>query len=151
MSNSEKLFPADLNDWETHVHEREAKKENYVAWYRNPSNASQESLGISYIENKEYSIIRPDFVFFSQKKDKSIEANIVDPHGFHLSDALPKLRGLVKYAELHGDLYGRIEAIAKLDSKYRSLDLKSSDVQTAINEAENAKSLYEGTLANDYK
>ena len=151
MSNSEKLFPADLNDWETHVLGREGKKENYVAWYRNPSNASQESLGISYTENKEYFILRPDFIFFSEKDDKSIEANIVDPHGFHLSDALPKLKGMVEYTVSHGDLYGRIEAIAMIGDKFRSLNLKNSDVQTAINESENAKSLYEGTLANDYK
>ena len=150
MSNSDKLFPAYLNDWETHVLSREAKKENYVAWYRNPSNASQESLGISYKENKEYAILRPDFIFFSKKEGKLIEANIVDPHGHHLSDALPKLKGLVKYAETHGELYGRIEAVAKLDNKYRSLNLKNLDVQIAIKKAENSKSLYEGTLAKDY-
>ena len=150
MSNSDKLFPVDLNVWENHVLAKETKKENHVAWYRNPSNASQESLGISYIENKEYYILRPDFIFFSQKEDESIEANIVDPHGFHLSDALPKLKGMVEYAESQGDLYGRIEAIAKIGDKYRSLNLKNLDVQSAIKKAENAESLYEGTLANDY-
>ena len=151
MSNSEKLFPADLNEWETHVFETESKKEKFVAWYRNPSNASQESLGISYTENKEYAILRPDFIFFSKKDDKSIEANIIDPHGFHLSDALLKLKGMVEYSVAHGDLYTRIWAIAKVGDKFRSLNLKNLDVQTAIKKAENAKSLYEGILANDYK
>ena len=151
MSNSEKLFPAYLNHWETHVFETESKKEKFVAWYRNPSNASQESLGISYTENKEYAILRPDFIFFSKKDDKSIEANIIDPHGFHLSDALLKLKGMVEYSVAHGDLYTRIWAIAKVGDKFRSLNLKNLDVQTAIKKAENAKSLYEGILANDYK
>ena len=151
MCNSEKLFPAYLNNLEAHVFETESKKEKFVAWYRNPCNASQESLGISYIDNKTYAILRPDFIFFSEKDDKSIEANIIDPHGFHLSDALPKLKGMVEYSVAHGDLYTRIEAIAQIGDKFRSLNLKNLDVQTAIKKAENAKSLYEGILANDYK
>ena len=46
--------------------------------------------------------------------------------------------------------YGRIEAIAKLGEKYRSLDLTNPDVRAAIKKAVNAKGLYEGTLATDY-
>ena len=58
---------------------------------------------------------------------------------------------MVEYSVAHGDLYTRIWAIAKVGDKFRSLNLKNLDVQTAIKKAENAKSLYEGILANDYK
>ena len=58
---------------------------------------------------------------------------------------------MVEYSVAHGDLYTRIEAIAKIGDNFRSLNLKNLDVQTAIKKAENAKSLYEGILANDYK
>ena len=146
----DKLFPCDMNVWEAHTLESETKRKGFLAWYRNPEHASLDSLGISYEENKDYHIVRPDFLFFSEKKDKSIVANIVDPHGFHLSDSLPKLIGLAAYAETYGSFYGRIEAVAKLGEKYRVLDLTKPDVRTAIKKAETAKSLYAGTLASDY-
>jgi type III restriction enzyme len=149
-NEDDKLFPCDMNVWEKHTLESETKRKGFIAWYRNPEHASLDSLGISYEEDKDYHIVRPDFLFFSENKDKSIVANIVDPHGFYLSDSLPKLIGLAAYAETHGSFYGRIEAVAKLGEKYRLLDLTKPKVRAEINKAETAKSLYEGTLAQDY-
>jgi len=42
----------------------------------------------------------------------------------HPSDALPKVRGLVKYCEEFGTTLGRIETIAKMQNgDYKKLDL----------------------------
>jgi type III restriction enzyme len=146
----DKLFPADVNTWETKVLELEMSREGFQAWYRNPSRASQDSLGVAYFEIPNYKIVRPDFIFFSLNKDGSIAVDIVDPHGHHLSDALPKLIGLAQYAETHGRSYRRIEAVAEISGNLRVLDLTDKSVRIEILKAESARSLYESQFANAY-
>ena len=68
-------------------------------------------------------IVRPDFIFFAKQSDGAIVADIVDRHGIHLADALPKLKGLAKYAEANLSTYRRIEAVAKIDVNYRAPQL----------------------------
>jgi type III restriction enzyme len=149
-SMDDKMFPCELNTWETKILENEKKRNGFVAWYRNPKHASQDSLGISYVENKEYQIVRPDFLFFYKNKDGSIAVDIVDPHGFHLSDALPKLKGLAKHAETYAGYYRRIEAVAKIDEQLRVLDLTDANIRIEIDKAENAEALFKGSFAQDY-
>ena len=81
-------------------------------------------------------------MFFSQQADGNIIADIVDPHGHHLADSLPKLHGLARYAEAHGHLFGRIEAVSEVEGRYRVLDLQKPDVRAVIYAAGNAKTVY---------
>ena len=128
------------------------QRKGFKFWYRNPNRPSQDSLGVSYVEGDETSIVRPDFLFFSESADGSVVVDIVDPHGTHLADALPKLRGLARYAETHPGVYRRIECVAKAGGKLRVLDLTREDVRKAITVAkDDAASLYSGALASDYK
>ena len=76
--------------------------------------------------------------------------DLVDPHGLHLGEALPKLQGLAVYAETHSSAYRRIESVAEAAGKLRVLDLTRTDVRQAIKDAKSAKALYESTWANDY-
>ncbi len=94
--------------------------------------------------------LRPDFIFFTRQPDGSIAASIVHPHGHHLADALPKLRGLAAYAEAHGDQFQRIDAVAKVDGSLRVLDLTEAPVRTAVADATDATALYRGDKATDY-
>ena len=142
------LFPADMNQWEIDVLKTEMGRPGFVAWYRNPSRSSQESLGVAYADNSEAKVLRPDFIFFSRQADGAIVADIVDPHGTHFSDALPKLRGLAAYAEKHAPIYRRIEAVAKIGDTLRVLDLSESDVRQAVAAARDAKGLYESEVAS---
>lgn len=89
-------------------------------------------------------------LFFSQT-DRGIVVDIVDPHGPHLSDALPKLKGLAKFAADYGAEFRRIESVAEADGKLRVLDLGRSAVREAIARATDAKSLYTSDLADDYQ
>jgi hypothetical protein len=74
----------------------------------------------------------PDFILFHSSED-GVRPSIVDPHGYHLADALPKLRGLAAYAETHQDVFARIEAVVQgPDKRLLSLDLKSAAVRDAI-------------------
>ena len=142
-------YPAELNEWERAVVESESKRAGFRFWYRNPQQPGQSSLGIAYLEDEEYKILRPDFVFFAEQDGKMM-VDLVDPHGLHLADALPKLQGLARYAEFHAKTYRRIEAVAETGGKLRILDLTSADVRKAVMEASSAKSLYEGALAGNY-
>ena len=151
LCGDDKLIPFDFDSsWEPEVLKTELGREGTVAWYRNPSRASQDSLGITYEDGSEIKIVRPDFIFFSMSPDGSVEADIVDPHAIHLDDALPKLRGLAAYAEANAGTYRRIEAVAKIDETFRVLDLTEASVRAAVDVAENAGELYKSEAATDY-
>jgi hypothetical protein len=152
LCDSDGNFPVVLlNDWEEGVLDRETSRAGFVAWYRNPSRASGESLAIAYQDGNTTKVARPDFIFFNERSDGSTGAIIVDPHGLYLSDALPKLRGLAQYAERHASVYQRIEAVAKIGDKLRVLDLTDASVRKAVAETEDAKHLYESHHASDYR
>ena len=82
-------------------------------------------------------------MFFHETAGGQIVADIVDPHGHHLSDALPKLRGLADFAEQHSSDVRRIESIAETDGALRVLDLTKPAVRDAVRGAQDAKALYE--------
>jgi len=143
------VFPVELNTWEYEVVNKEMERPGFQAWYRNPSRSSQDSLGIIFQDYKDLHIVRPDFIFFSEQNDGTITADIVDPHGTHLSDALPKLQGLAQYAEKHSNIYRRIESVAKVGDRLRVLDLTDPVVRKEISEAKDVMNLYEGKYASD--
>lgn len=152
LCNENGKYPAELNDWEQTVVEREMARPAFSFWYRNPRQPGQASLGIAYMSSDRYGIVRPDFLFFAEQ-DGSLVVDIVDPHGLHLDDAMPKLRGLALYAESHLAVYRRIESLAKVKNsgKLRVLDLKCQEVRNAIAVAENAETLFSSGLAYDYE
>ena len=135
---------------EVKVVETEMKREGFSFWYRNPQQPGQSSLGIAYLSDEQYGIVRPDFIFFSIQADGTVVADIVDPHSLHLADALPKLKGLALYAESHDKVYRRIESVAEAMGKLRVLDLTNANVREAIAAAKDAASLFTGALARDY-
>lgn len=150
LCDEDGLFPEQLNAWEKQVVVSELERDSTVAWYRNPPRASQDSLGVTYEEDGLMKITRPDFIFFSKLPNGTIAADIVDPHGIHLSDSVPKLRGMAEYARLHQGAYRRVDAIAKVGEKYRVLDLTEPTVRAAVNAASSIQALYESGAAADY-
>ena len=151
LCDEDGLFPESFNSsWEDKVLLAELQREGNVAWYRNPARASQDSLGLTYEEGGETKIVRPDFIFFARLPDGSIVADIVDPHGYHLADALPKLKGLARYAEINSEHFRRIEAVTAIGNGYKVLDLSEPVVRAAIRDATNAKTLYESSFAAEY-
>jgi superfamily II DNA or RNA helicase len=123
-------YPVKLNEWEIHVLDTELQDDNCLGWYRNPSTGSG-ALTVPYLMNGRHRGLAPDFVFFHQADD-GVVASILDPHAQSLSDSIPKLRGLAKYAKDHGDEYQRIESIIKINDVFYSLNLKDKAVQMAV-------------------
>jgi type III restriction enzyme len=136
-----------LNAWERKVFDAESGRESFRFWYRNPDRPSQDSLGIAYEDGNDIKIVRPDFLFFAELPSGEVVVDIVDPHGIHLADALPKLRGLARYAESHSHAFRRIEAVAEIGRTLCVLDLTRADVRQAITDTKNIRHLYEGGMA----
>jgi type III restriction enzyme len=153
LCDEDGMFPEAFNStWEPAVLRAELQKEGTIGWYRNPARASQDSLGAVYEEAGEYRIVRPDFIFFVRMEDGTVTADLIDPHGDHLADALPKLKGLAKYAAENASHFRRIEAIAKSrkTGAFRMLDLTREDVRSAVEAASSAEGLYNSQVAEDY-
>ncbi|MDO4606008.1 MAG: DEAD/DEAH box helicase family protein [Bowdeniella nasicola] len=149
MTAHDGTYPLDLNGWEKHVLATEESRPGFLGWYRNPDRAVKESLAIAYQDNHSWKALRPDFLFFVNTPN-GIAVDIVDPHGTHLSDALPKLRGLAQYADEHGHEFRRIESVAAVNGTLRVLDLTQPPVRDAISDATNALELYLSENAVDY-
>jgi len=142
-------YSAELKTWEKAVLDAEMRRRGFGYWYRNPDRPSQDSLGIAYADGEQTKMVRPDFLFFAEERGE-IVVDIIDPHSFHLADALPKLQGLARYAETHSRFYRRIEAVAETGGKLRVLDLTRADVRQAIRDATSAEVLYKGVIASNY-
>ncbi len=152
MSDENGQFPvASLNQWEIGVLVAELGRDDCLAWYRNPSRASDDALAVAWRDEAgNWRRMCPDFLFFHGKED-DVKVSIVDPHGHHLGDSLGKLRGLAAFAAECGPSFHRIEAVAKLDDEtLRVLDLQDKQVRDAVESAADVKSLYLGHAAADY-
>lgn len=144
-------FPVELNNWERRVVETELDRDDAVGWYRNPAHASQDSLGITYEDGGETSIVRPDFIFFTRLPDGSIAANIVDPHGIQFSDALPKMKGLARYVENNPEIFRRVEVCAEIDGSFLKVDLMDGNVRETVKTSNSIREVYRGEFAKEYK
>ena len=152
MSDENGEFPvASLNQWEIGVLDAELERKDCLAWYRNPSRASDDALAVAWRDEAgNWRRLCPDFLFF-HGNENDVKVSIVDPHGHHLGDALSKLRGLAAFAAEYGQSFHRIEAVAKMDdATLRVLDLQDKQVRDAVESAADVKSLYLGHAAADY-
>lgn len=150
LSDEEGRYPVGaLNDWEVEVLDKERRRPGTVAWYRNPARSAQEALTVAYQDGPAWRAMRPDFLFFGDHAGH-IRVSIVDPHGHHLSDALPKLRGLAAFAAEYGAEFHRVEAISRIGDQSRVLDMKDKDVRAAVTTADDAKALYQSAVAGNY-
>ncbi|GAB3136893.1 DEAD/DEAH box helicase [Microbispora hainanensis] len=130
LSAEDGTFPCALKGWEVKVLERELADADLVGWYRNPTGGNA-SLRIPYKGTEFDRAMYPDFILF-HTTDDGIRPSIVDPHGFHLSDAATKLKGLAAYASDHFGQFHRIEAVAEVEGRLLALDLRSDAVREAI-------------------
>jgi type III restriction enzyme len=152
MTDEEGNFPlSSLNGWEQEVVRVELARPNVCGWYRNPSRAAVDSLGIAYrSEVGDWHSMHPDFVFFHEI-DGDIKASIVDPHGLHLDDAEVKLKALASFASTYKDCFHRIEALAEIDGQMKVIDMQLSDVrETVLASPEPAVQMYRSSIAVNY-
>ena len=131
---------AKLNGWEQAVLEEELSRPGVVAWFRNKLGVDRWRLAITYAKGRDTHLMYPDLIVFRWPKDgDGLVADILDPHGLHLADAVAKAHGLAKYAEDHADSpLGRVEAIAEIDGTMRKLDLSDQQNREAVKACKNS-------------
>lgn len=149
QDKSYKAYPKHVvNDPETHlayfnllpsedaVVMHELKNPNVVAWYRNPTGKSTpHSLRIPYRISGERKSLHPDFIFF-ERVDGVEMPSVVDPHGLHLSDTMPKLKGMANYVEEFGDIFHRFWFVSDYNGQACYIDIKDPEVRSVIRSAE---------------
>jgi hypothetical protein len=153
MSDSEGQFPlASLNNWERQIVLTELARPNVRAWYRNPSRAAVDALGIAYRDTGtgNWRSMHPDFIFFHEV-DGKIAASILDPHGHHLDDASMKLTALAEFAEEFGEEFHRIESLAEVDGVMKVLDMKDKSTRDdVVSSSQDAVEIYRSAIAHEY-
>jgi type III restriction enzyme len=152
MSDENGHFPlTTLNSWETEVVLGELARPNVRGWYRNPSRAAVDSLGIAYRDDAgNWRSMHPDFVFFHEVQGVVV-ASIVDPHGLQLDDAEIKLKALATFADTFGDRFHRIESLAKVDGGMRVIDMQRPAVREAVMTGKQSPvDLYRSSLSIEY-
>lgn len=153
MSDEDGKFPlTTLNKWERQVVAVELRRSDLRGWYRNPSRAAFDSLGIAYRDDTtgNWRSMHPDFIFFNEVRGQ-IKASIVDPHGHHLDDAGMKLRALAEFADKYGDAFHRIEAVAEAGGRMKLIDMQNPAVRDAVlNGRESPIEMYQSTLSVEY-
>lgn len=151
LASADGTVPITLNEWERKVLDSEAAQQGFQGWYRNPDRAAKDSLAVAYKDEVgDWKALRPDFLFFGTNQDGSVAVDLVDPHGHHLSDALPKLRGLADFSERFAGNFRRIESVAETGGVLRVLDITKPRVREAIRDCQSAKVLYESDIAGDF-
>lgn len=154
MADEDGLFPlTSLNGWEREIVRAELARPSIRGWYRNPSRAAADSLGIAYRDDTtgNWRSMHPDFVFFHEVQGK-IVASILDPHGHHLEDAAMKLRALSAFATTYGDSFHRIEALSQIDGQMKVIDLKAGAARRALAFREDSPEyIYRSDIASDYE
>jgi type III restriction enzyme len=104
-------FKTSLNDWESGVVEEELKKVDFVAWLRN-LDRKKWSLEIPYEVDGIATSMFPDLVVVRTDAHEYV-FDILEPHDPSRKDNYPKAVGLARFAEKHGERFGRIQLIRK--------------------------------------
>ncbi|MEV8000846.1 DEAD/DEAH box helicase [Pseudarthrobacter oxydans] len=153
FQDDEGKFSAKLNDWEAAVVEKESGRADFITWYRNPSTATKSSLRIAYEDSGKWKSLQPDFIIVSRRADGELVLSIVDPHGDHLADALPKLQALADYAERYANELHRVESLSKVEGELRVLDLTDAETRDSVrafDERGSVNALYAGEYSRPY-
>lgn len=105
-------FKVSLNDWELGVIKEEMKDEKgAVAWLRN-LDRKKWSLEIPYEVDGVTTPMFPDLLVV-RTDARGYVFDVLEPHDPSRKDNYPKAVGLAKFAEKHGEHFGRIQLIRK--------------------------------------
>lgn len=144
----------DVSPFEEYVARKELARPYTVAFYRNPSNNSPQVFSIPYTMPNGRVSLRPDFIFFTHDNAGVIHPSIVDPHGAHLGDALPKLKGYVEYLREFPDIFTQVLSVTDIagSDEYRFLNLLDKATQDEIMSftGDTAIELYLGEQSHKY-
>lgn len=126
-------FKVNLNDWESGL-VKEELVHGAVAWLRN-LDRKKWSLEIPYEVDGIATSMFPDLLIV-RADAHSYVFDVLEPHDPSRKDNYPKAVGLAKFADKHGDRFGRIQLIRRVrkfgrDIFYR-LDMNKSHIRNKV-------------------
>ena len=129
-----------LNGWESSLISEESKRNDFICWLRNPSNAAW-ALCIPYEKGGDKKSFYPDFLIIRNMSGIGYVVDILEPHGQQYADNLPKAKALAEYAKKE-DRMGRIQLIHKAadlagKQRFQRLDLTDLSVRDKVLHANN--------------
>lgn len=119
------------SSWEKATLDEELPRPEVVGWLRNTPGDSG-SLCVPWLKDNAWHPFYPDFLIVRAEGDRLV-VDILDPHDSDRPDAVEKAKGLSTYArEHHGDAFGHIDLIAKVDGVYHRIHLEREQVRKAV-------------------
>jgi type III restriction enzyme len=122
-------FGWNVNGWEEAVLKKETGRTGFAGFLRNEPRKPW-GLCVPYGAENENALY-PDLLVFRRIRGR-VTIDILEPHGDHFADGLPKAQGLARYAAVHGESFGRIEAIRVVGDRIDRLDLQDSTVRGKV-------------------
>lgn len=104
-------FSCALGSWEAGVLDEELASTQVLGWLRNVDRKPW-ALEVPYETGGKVRPVYPDLVIL-RKEANGLAVDIREPHDPSLADNVDKARGLARFAERHGGLFGRIQLIRK--------------------------------------
>jgi type III restriction enzyme len=117
-------FQTKLNGWEEAVLTHWAKRDDFVAWLRNPSR-KQWSFSIPY-EHGGRKGFHPDLLIVRRESNKPV-VDILEPHRTGEDDTFAKAKGLAEYTAQHGPHLGKAMML-KVDGEGEGTVISACDV-----------------------
>ncbi len=132
-------FSAKLNGWETELLKDEMEKDGFVCWLRNTPQKDW-ALCVPYEINGVVKSFYPDFVIVRQS-GKGFVVDLLEPHDMSRVDTVPKAKGLAKFADEHGEEFGRLIVARKAGEKMQIADVHEKSTREKIKKMQPASSV----------
>ncbi|MBM3858318.1 MAG: hypothetical protein FJ395_01560 [Verrucomicrobia bacterium] len=113
-------FFADLNTWEAEILKTEMAKKDFVCWLRNLDRRDW-SMCVPY-EMGGMKGFYPDFIIV-RRNSSGFVVDIIEPHDDTRTDTIPKAVGLAKFADEHGEVFGRLIIARKQNEQWQLADM----------------------------
>jgi type III restriction enzyme len=126
--------------WETIVLKEEISRKDFAGWLRNVDRKPW-ALTIPYEMDNETKAAYPDFIILRRVGKRTI-VDLLEPHDTTRTDAVYKAKGFARYAEKHGEFYGRIELIEVVKGKTKRLNIADEMVREKVKRISNSEDLH---------
>jgi type III restriction enzyme len=136
--NDRGKFGWNANSWERPVLEAEMARADFLGFLRNIPRKHWALCIPHGVEH--HQPFYPDMLIFRRPKSK-IVIDILEPHGDHYADHLSKAQGLARYAQNHGEGFGRIEMIRLAKGRLERLDMQDNKIRGKVLKATTAEQL----------
>src|SRR5450756_1045013 len=125
-----KFFADMSNTWEAGLLADEMQKKDFVCWLRNMDRRDW-AFCVPYEMGGVTKPFFPDFAVV-RKASKGFVVDILEPHNDSYVDALPKAIGLAKFAEEHGEEFGRFIFARKVGNNWQYADMSDKGTREKI-------------------